>query len=73
MYPIPERNRSVINSSLLMARQDNMANSALNAIETIKTPLRPKESPKPPQMYPPIIIPKINYYLNISSVIINIL
>jgi len=46
-----------MNSSLLIARQDNIANRALNAIETIKTPRRPKESPNPPQMYPPIIIP----------------
>jgi len=46
-------------SSLLIARHDSMANSALNAIETIKTPRRPNESPRPPQMYPPIIIPEI--------------
>ena len=55
---MPDKNRSTKNVGKLIAKLESMPKIALTVIDTIKTPRRPKESPKPPHRYPPIIIPR---------------
>lgn len=48
-YPTPDKNRSKRNTGKVIAKLDSMPNMALTVMETINMPLRPKESPRPPQ------------------------
>ena len=45
---MPDKNRSTKNVGKLIAKLESMPKIALTVIDTIKTPRRPKESPKPP-------------------------
>ena len=57
IYPKPEKNLMVMNTSLVMDKQDSMPKRAFTVIENIKMDRRPKESPKAPHINPPISIP----------------
>lgn len=57
IYPKPEKNLIVMNTSLVIDRQDSMPKRAFTVIENIKMDRRPRESPRAPQRNPPTSIP----------------
>lgn len=58
-YPSPDKKRRTKKVGKVIARLDSMPKIAFTVIDTIRTPRRPSESPRPPHRYPPIIIPNI--------------